>query len=166
MTRPWIRLLPALVLCPLLAASTPSGWHARGGPRGDEGDNLSLRVVAGAIAWLGVPYRYGGHGRGGVDCSGFVSAVLRAADPGRSYPDRSSAWAGFGTAATGEIRPGDILLFGADARIGHVGIALSRDSFIHAASRGPRTGVIISSLDESSWREDLLATRRIKEGSE
>ena len=66
----------------------------------------------------------------------------------------------------GGIRPGDILLFGAGARIAHVGIALSADSFIHAASEGPRTGVIISSLDESSWREDLVTARRIKEGRE
>lgn len=162
MTRPWTRILAPVLLCSLIAAPGP----VRAGSSVDEAGSLSLRVVASALAWLGVPYRYGGDSRAGVDCSGFVCAVLETAEPGKTYPDRSSAFADFGEAARGDIRPGDILLFGADTKIDHVGIALSDDSFIHAASRGPRTGVIISRLDESSWREDLVAARRIKEGKE
>lgn len=147
-------------------ALTPTTWKTWAA-RPEEGQGaVSLRIVGEALAWLGVPYRYGGHGRNGVDCSGFVGAVLESAYPGASLPGRSSAYAGFGEEARGEIQPGDILLFGAGARIAHVGIALSADAFIHAASQGPRTGVIISSLDESSWREDLVAARRIKEGRE
>lgn len=165
MNRHWNRLILPGILA-ILVASTPSGWKTWAS-RPEEGQGaVSLRIVGTALAWLGVPYRLGGHGRNGVDCSGFVGAVLESAYPGGSYPGKSSAYAGFGEEARGGIRPGDILLFGAGARIAHVGIALSSDSFIHAASRGPRTGVIISSLDESSWREELVAARRIKEGRE
>lgn len=165
MNRPWTRWLGA-ALALLLVASTPSAWKL-GAAKPENGQGaLSLKVVALALDWLGSPYRYGGRDRNGVDCSGFVLAVLDSAEPGKDYPDRSSGYAAFGIEAKGGIRPGDILLFGRNARIAHVGIALSEDSFIHAASRGPRTGVIISSLYDSSWREELLATRRIKEGRE
>jgi cell wall-associated NlpC family hydrolase len=39
---------------------------------------------------------------------------------------------------------------------------LSETTFIHAASEGARTGVIISSLSDGSWQRRLYAVRRIK----
>lgn len=36
-----------------------------------------LRLYSEASRWLGVPYRYGGKSRTGVDCSGFVGQVYQ-----------------------------------------------------------------------------------------
>ena len=60
------------------------------------------------------------------------------------------------------IEPGDILVFAEAGKIFHVGIALSENSFIHAASDGPRKGVIISGLHESYWSQRLSGIRKIE----
>lgn len=90
--------------------------------------------------------------------------MLSAAEVPGELPRKSSSFASFGTAVDGGIEPGDILVFGTSRSVDHVGIALSSDSFIHAASEGARTGVIISSLDEGTWQSRLVCARRIGEG--
>lgn len=145
------------VMCCLATASDGSGLD-RGDPLVRRGAS-SIRVVAEALSWQGVTYRYGGRTRKGVDCSGFVHEVL-AKGIGGEVPTSSQAFANFGEKVEGDIEPGDLVLFGKAGRISHVGIALSPEAFIHAASEGGRTGVIISKLDESAWRRSLLAVRR------
>lgn len=121
----------------------------------------SLALIAEALAWLGTPYRLGGFSKAGVDCSGFLYNVLKSAAPELGpFPRRSDEYAGFG-AKTEDIQPGDILLFSREGGIYHVGIALSESTFIHSASEGGRTGVIISSLYEGNWRRRLYGVRRL-----
>mgnify|MGYP001232470919 FL=1 len=127
-------------------------------PASEEG----LALIAEALAWLGTPYRLGGFSRAGVDCSGFLYNVLKATVPELGpFPRRSDEYAGFGAKA-GDIQPGDILLFSREGGIYHVGIALSESTFIHSASEGGRTGVIISSLYEGNWRRRLYGMRRLE----
>lgn len=120
-----------------------------------------MAVVAEALSWLGVPYRFGGESKAGVDCSGFVSEVLKASGICAEPPRKSADYARFGTVVEGKVAPGDILVFGHGGKTDHVGIALSEDAFVHAASEGPRRGVVISSLSEPAWSGKLLAARRI-----
>ena len=62
------------------------------------------------------------------------------------------------------MQPGDLLFFNtAGANISHVGIYLGADLFIHAASEGRRTGVIISSLKERYWHKAYRSAGRITE---
>jgi len=98
-----------------------------------------------------------------MDCSGFVHRVVvdSGAAERSEVPRRSRDWIGFGDSVKGEILPGDILLFGRDGQVDHVAIALSRDRFIHAASQGPRIGVVISSLSEEYWKLSFAGARRI-----
>lgn len=119
----------------------------------------SLALIAEALAWLGTPYRLGGFSKAGVDCSGFLYNVLKSTVPELGpFPRRSDEYAGFG-AKSEQIQPGDILLFAREGGIYHVGIALSESTFIHSASEGGRTGVIISSLYEGNWRRRLYGVR-------
>ncbi len=121
-----------------------------------------IAFIAEAVDWIGTPYRYGGRGSDGVDCSGFVRAVLIAA--GQSdVPVSSRGFADYGEKVEGDIVPGDILLFAHGGIIDHVGIAVSSDSFIHSASVGTRTGVIISSLSENYWKSSFIGARRLGE---
>ena len=128
-------------------------------------DSLALErisLIADALSWLGTPYLYGGLSRSGVDCSGFLGSVLAFSLSGTGpYPRTSDEYASFGI-RTDLIEPGDILLFALDGDIYHVGLALSADTFIHAASEGSRTGVIISSIHEGSWAKSLAGARRIR----
>ncbi len=138
-------------------AIAPPGWA-----RGISAERVAgIRLIAEALSWQAVPYRLGGESREGVDCSGFVRTVLSLTLPsGGPFPRTSEGFAQLGAKQT-LIEPGDILVFSEAGKVFHVGIALSENSFIHAASDGPRTGVIISSLHESYWAQRLSGIRRI-----
>lgn len=130
-------------------------------PEPDVSSLEGISLIAGALAWLGTPYQLGGFSRTGVDCSGFIHNVLNAAVPEMGpFPRQSSGYATFGLGAT-TIEPGDILLFAQEEVIYHVGLALSESSFIHSASEGARTGVIISSMSEGGWSARLYGIRKL-----
>ncbi|PKL05632.1 MAG: hypothetical protein CVV53_08510 [Spirochaetae bacterium HGW-Spirochaetae-9] len=121
-----------------------------------------ILLIADALSWIGTPYLYGGVSRTGVDCSGFLASLLASSMPKAGpYPRKTDEYANFGI-ETPLIEPGDILLFALEGDIYHVGLALSADTFIHAASEGTRTGVIISSLQEGSWAKRVAGVRRIQ----
>jgi len=120
-----------------------------------------LVLIASALSWLGTPYLLGGFSKAGVDCSGFIHSILASSLPEMGpFPRRSEGYAFIGQEAAA-IEPGDILLFAQDKVIYHVGMALSSHTFIHSASEGARTGVIISSLGEGNWGARLFGVRRL-----
>ena len=141
----------------------PEGFREAGYPSApDPADAAILAIIAEALRWRGVPYAYGGSTVSGADCSGYVEAVLaKATGKGRVFPRSSGGYATLGEKVSGPIHPGDILVFSRGGEIYHVGIALSETSFIHSASEGDRTGVIISTLDEGNWRRRLAGVRRL-----
>lgn len=118
-----------------------------------------LIVIAGAMEYLGTPYVYAGTSKKGMDCSGFVYTVYK--NVLENVPRVSKDWNKFGIAVTRDFRPADILLFASKGQIFHVGIYLGDNYFIHSASQGPKTGVIISSLDESYWKQYFYTARRL-----
>jgi len=116
-------------------------------------DSQRIAFVNNALNYLGTPYRYGGRSAKGMDCSGLVcrngAEVLKL-----QMPRRSDAIAEYSKRITDEeIQPGDLLFFSTAGGISHVGIYLGAGRFIHSASDGPRTGVIVSSIQESYWKK-------------
>lgn len=112
-----------------------------------------IAFVNNTLNYLGTPYRYAGHSPKGMDCSGFVfrngADVLKL-----QMPRRSDALAEYAKRITDEeIQPGDLLFFNTAGGISHVGIYIGAGKFIHSASDGPHTGVIISSIQESYWKK-------------
>jgi probable lipoprotein NlpC len=125
-------------------------------------DEGGIRIIPYALSWLGVPYRLGGYSSSGIDCSGFLNRALSASFPFLdNIPRQSDAFAAFGESVD-DIEPGDILLFASGGSIYHVGLALSATTFIHSASEGDRTGVIISSIWDGNWHARLSGVRRIR----
>ena len=120
-----------------------------------------LRLLATAETFLGVPYRFGGVDRRGMDCSGFVYVSFREALR-YTIPRTSVAmynWAQ--RIPVSELQPADLVFFvTVGARVSHVGIYIGDGRFIHSASDGPNTGVIISRLDESFWRRTFRSAGR------
>ena len=124
-------------------------------------------IVAEARQHLGKPYRTGGNGPKVFDCTGFTKYVFDkyGYKLGRTVP----AQARDGREVLGnlsDLQKGDILIFGSrpnTRRMGHAGIFIGMDStgtdftFIHAA----RTGVIVSSLHETYYKQRFLGARRI-----
>ncbi len=127
--------------------------------------SLPVRVVRTAMAYLGTPYAHGGASRQGMDCSGLVFQVYRETAE-LSLPRGVVALSGSGVLGKSPVHIADLLFFdtsenGAPAEPSHVGIYAGNDKFVHAASDGPRTGVIVSSLSEAYYRERFLGARRV-----
>lgn len=119
-----------------------------------------MRILKTAAQHLGTPYKYGGSGPGGFDCSGFAQYVFK--QNGYSLPRTAAAQYGLGTAvAKSNLQPGDLVFFKCySSSIDHVGIYTGSGQFIHSSS--PRSGgVIYSSLSESYYSRSYYGARRI-----
>lgn len=97
------------------------------------------RAVAAARTYLGVPYRWGGTSRGGLDCSGLTSLALRAAGHRPPRTARAQeAWATRITAA--QARPGDLVFYYTPTS--HVGLYLGDGKMIHASRPGTTVSIV------------------------
>ncbi len=115
-------------------------------------EKLRAKVIAAAKQYIGVPYRYGGLTAAGMDCSGFIYTVAREAAKVQ-LPRTARAMYSFCKTVPDEKRePGDIVFFKDGEKITHAGLYIGNNQFIHAVSDGANTGVIVSSLNQGSWR--------------
>lgn len=130
---------------------------------GAAGQNVSSQasdLVVNAMGYLGVPYRRGGTGIQGFDCSGFVQAMYENT-LGLVLPHNAKAQA----AATEkidktELQPGDLVFFNTLRRaFSHVGIYVGEGKFIHS----PRVGgeVRIEDMRDSYWVKRFNGARRV-----
>jgi len=116
-------------------------------------------VVAEAMRYLGVPYRYGGTSPvKGLDCSAFVQRVFAAR--GIRLPRTAAEQAKVGIPVhPSDLRPGDRLYFAVKGnRIDHCGIYIGNGLFIHASGR--HDAVVITSLSEPIYARSLVVIRR------
>lgn len=115
-------------------------------------------VVAAARDLLGVPYRLGGEGLRGVDCSGLVHYAygrVGVAVPRTAQEMYQSAW----PVSLSDLHQGDLLFFRTRGRgVSHVGIYEGNDRFIHAGSATGR--VAHASLSEPYWQRRLAGAGR------
>lgn len=99
-----------------------------------------------ARSWLGTPYKYGGNDRKGVDCSGLVLQIYKAA-LGIPLPRSSREQRDYCTSISkSNLIPGDLIFFatGKDRKkISHVGIFIGESRMIHASAS---KGVILSDI--------------------
>jgi cell wall-associated NlpC family hydrolase len=119
------------------------------------GDRYS-QVVSIAMQYLGVPYVWGGASPSGFDCSGLVMYVY--AQVGVSLPHYTVAQYDYPNAVSvprDQLEPGDLVFF---AGLGHVGIYVGNNEFIHA----PHTGTVVSIDSLSGWySSEFAGARRI-----
>ncbi|NBW55515.1 MAG: NlpC/P60 family protein [Betaproteobacteria bacterium] len=121
-------------------------------------------LVVNAMGYLGVPYRRGGTGLQGFDCSGFVQSMYENT-LGLVLPHNAKAQA----AATEkidktELQPGDLVFFNTLRRaFSHVGIYIGEGKFIHS----PRAGgeVRIEDMRDSYWVKRFNGARRVNSAS-
>lgn len=124
-------------------------------PNRGENNKLS-QVMNYAYKFLGTPYVYGGNGPDSFDCSGFTRFVCRHF--GVDIPRVSSSQFGAGYAVEkNNLIPGDLVFFNTVEYLGHVGLYIGNDDFIHASSGG----VKISSLSDKYYRERYEGARRV-----
>jgi peptidoglycan DL-endopeptidase CwlO len=111
-------------------------------------------VVGIAMRYLGTPYVWGGSSPGGFDCSGLVAYVY--AQVGVSLPHYTGAQWNVGVPVSrSDLQPGDLVFFDG---LGHVGIYIGGNEFIHA----PHTGDVVKISSISGWYADTyVGARRV-----
>ncbi len=111
-------------------------------------------VVGIAMRYLGVPYVWGGQSPSGFDCSGLVAYVY--AQVGVSLPHYTGAQWNVGVPVSrSDLQPGDLVFFDG---LGHVGIYIGGNEFIHA----PHTGDVVRISSMSGWYADTyVGARRV-----
>jgi cell wall-associated NlpC family hydrolase len=122
--------------------------------------NRLLRVVEG---YLGVPYKWGGNTRQGMDCSAFTRAIIRETY-GVELPRTSVQMYGVGRAVAKrqDLKAGDLVFFKntySGPGVSHVGIYLGDGRFAHASSS---KGGTITPLDNPYFNPRYAGARRVK----
>ena len=121
--------------------------------------SIGQRAVSIALQQVGTPYRYGGQGPDGFDCSGLVHYAYRRA--GRSVPRTTSQlWSGAATVPPSDLRAGDVLFFSIDGKMQHVGLYIGDDRFVHAPSSGKH--VQVASLESDFYSDALIRAGRLR----
>jgi cell wall-associated NlpC family hydrolase len=125
----------------LLGAITPAVVPGSAGPSTAAGESV---VAATAVAWalsqLGTPYRWGGTGIGGFDCSGLVQAAFGAAGVQLPRVAQDQFDAGPPVAPGAPLHAGDLVFFGSSPEeVDHVGIVVSPGEMVDA----PHTGAVV-----------------------
>ena len=117
-------------------------------------------ALASALELRGVPYRNGGSDPNGFDCSGLVQWVF--AQNGRALPREVREQFRVGREIDADdVRAGDLLFFDTGSRpASHVGIALDRETFVHAPSSN---GVVrVERYTSDYWSRRYVGARRVE----
>lgn len=155
----WIGLVLAAGLTGCIAPRPATQPAAPAGPEQSWSATQVHRSLEQAAAdWTGVPYRLGGTGRSGIDCSALVQQVYAdhfAIRLPRATNEQSRIGSRVDPAA---LQPGDIVFFRPENGVRHSGVYLSNGRFLHASSS---SGVRISTLQTSYWAARWWQARRI-----
>jgi cell wall-associated NlpC family hydrolase len=119
---------------------------------------VRAQVVFTALQMVGVPYRWGGQGPEGFDCSGLVLYSYNNA--GLTMPRTSrEQFRATTPIRLDQITPGDLVFFNTSEDASHVGIYVGEGRFVHAPASN-RT-VRLERLDNSYYRQRFLRGGRL-----
>lgn len=125
---------------------------------------IADKVVWTAVTYKGVPYRYGGMTRRGMDCSGLIYASFKQRNvviPRTSH----EMYAKSRDISLKKVKRGDLLFFKTSrkrGKVNHVGLVTSINNgnikFIHSTTS---RGVLVTSLYSDYWKKAFIKAKRI-----
>ena len=123
------------------------------------------KIVANALKYKGVRYKFGGTTKRGMDCSGVVYVAYGSQNVQLPRVSRDMAKRGKKTSLS-KVKKGDLLFFKTSKKsrrsINHVGLVVSNRKgqirFVHSTSS---RGVIVSNLSEKYWKRAFVKATTI-----
>ena len=135
---------------------------------------LRKKFIDCGMDFKGIKYVWGGKTPNpGFDCSGFVTYTAKKSLDLDIKGNAQDIYNQTTPVTLNEAQPGDLIFFkgDTDTRITHVGIYLGENPegndfgkqnlFLNAASAGPRTGIVISGLNENYWKKTYYGCGRL-----
>ena len=111
-------------------------------------------------SWLGVPYKYGGTDRNGIDCSAFVGAIYKEVYGITLNRTANDMTRNVNFIPRSQLREGDLVFFkNSNGKVSHVGIYLKDNLFAHSSTSN---GVSVSSLENTYWKKHFYKAGRVK----
>lgn len=125
-------------------------------------DNTKLYETIGS--WIGVPYKYGGTTRDGIDCSAFVGVIYKEVYGLTLRRTANDMQQDVRLIERDGLREGDLLFFtNSKGKVSHVGIYLKEGLFAHSSTSN---GVSISRLTDTYWTKHFYRGGRHKKFSD
>lgn len=115
--------------------------------------------------WMGVPYRYGGTTRKGVDCSGFAQNLYKQVYKAELPRSSTDQFKHTRHVRRRRLKEGNLVFFHTEEgkRITHVGVYLGNNKFVHASTS---KGVRIDDLKSDYYRKAFVKGGRLKKADE
>lgn len=109
--------------------------------------------------WYGVPYRYGGCKKSGVDCSCFTNILYEEVYHKKLVGNAADLYKDARKISLEKAKEGDLVFFKINVSyVSHVGVLLRDNHFVHASTS---KGVIVSSLNEAYYKKYFHSAGRI-----
>jgi murein DD-endopeptidase / murein LD-carboxypeptidase len=109
--------------------------------------------------WQGVPYKYGGGNKSGVDCSNFTSLLYENVFSKKIIGNSAQLAELTAPVKESNYKEGDLLFFKIKGdKISHVGVYLINNKFVHATTS---KGVMINDLSETYYKKYFIKAGRI-----
>jgi len=109
--------------------------------------------------WHQTPYKFGGYGSNGIDCSAFVQRtyydLFHMKIPRTTKEQVKAGW----KVPRSQIRTSDLIFFKTGYNSRHVGVYLQNGDFMHASSSH---GIIISNINDPYWKKRYWMVRRYR----
>lgn len=110
--------------------------------------------------WYGVPYKYAGKDKSGIDCSGLASTLYLQVYKKTISSNTNALVDEVKKIKESDLKEGDLVFFITfGKKISHVGVYLQNNKFVHASSK---KGVMISDLNEPYFKKTYVSSGRTK----
>jgi len=121
---------------------------------------LNKKLIFFVDNWYGVPYKWGGGEKSGVDCSHLVCRVYKDVYNKKISGTAVELEKMSGHVKESKLKQGDFVFFKIESeKISHVGVYIANNRFLHASVK---KGVIINSLEDKYYKKYFYSGGRIQ----
>jgi len=121
---------------------------------------LNKKLIYFVDAWYGVPYKWGGADKGGVDCSHLVCRTYKDVYDKRIAGTAVDLEKMSSHVKESKLKEGDLVFFKIESeKISHVGVYIANIKFIHASVK---KRFIINSVEDKYYKKYFYTGGRIQ----